>query len=53
MEKEVEELKNMKDALFDFDDEIDQLSEVSDRYPIDMFSKRIAVEDEEPLVEEE
>lgn len=31
--------------MFDFDDQIDQLSEVSDRYPIDMFSRKI---DEKP-----
>lgn len=34
-----------RDALFDFDDQIDQLSEVSDRYPIDMFSKKIEEHD--------
>ena len=39
-----------RDALFDFDDQIDQLSEVSDRYPIDMFSKKIYPELEEGLV---
>ena len=34
-------MEKQRDALFDFDDQIDQLSEVSDRYPINMFSKQI------------
>ena len=34
-----------KDALFDFDEDVDELSQVSERYPIQMFSERTIVPD--------
>ena len=44
---------NRRDALFDFDDQIDQLSEVSDRYPIDMFSKVLQEQNNQQTVDQE